>query len=80
MGKVYNSHEVAYKKLKEKGAYSWNEMYSTKDGDTVDHIGIERRLFIEEILTKPWAPKLGKALEIGCGTVVFIDWITSKWF
>lgn len=80
MEKVYKSHEIAYKRLKEKGATSWNEMYSTKKGETPDHVGLERSLFIEDILTKEWSPKIGNALEIGCGTGVFINWITSKGF
>ena len=80
MKKVYESHELAYQRLKNHGASSWNEMYSTKKGDIPDHIGIDRQRFIDEILEKEWSVKSGKALEIGCGTGPLIRWITSKGF
>lgn len=80
MEKVYKSHEVAYQNLKKKGAKSWNEMYSTEKGKEADHVGIERKRFIEGLLEKEWFPKTGKALEIGCGTGPLIRWISSKGF
>jgi len=80
MEKVYAAHEKAYQNLKKKGASSWNEMYSTPKDKEVDHVGIERQRFIDNILEKDWAPKSGKALEIGCGTGPLIRWITEKGF
>lgn len=80
MEKVYKSHEIAYQKLKKSGAISWNQMYSTKEGEKADHIGIERIRLIESVLEQKWSPKSGKALEIGCGTGHLINWITSKGF
>ncbi|MEK7434137.1 MAG: class I SAM-dependent methyltransferase [Cyanobacteriota bacterium] len=80
MDKVYSAHELAYQKLKKKGAKSWHEMYATEEGKEVDHIGTDRKRFIESILEKEWSPKTGNALEIGCGTGHLIRWINSKGF
>lgn len=80
MKKVYETHEIAYQKLKSKGAKSWHEMYATKEGQKVNHIGADRKNFLENILDKEWSPKNGKALEIGCGIGNLINWLTSKGF
>lgn len=80
MKKVYEAHELAYTNLKNHGAVSWNEKYSTEKGKEPDHIGKERQRFIENLLEKEWFPKTGKALEIGCGTGHFTRWISSKGF
>ena len=80
MEKVYQSHELAYQKLKNHGAKSWNEMYSTPKDKEPDHIGIERQRFIENVLEKDWSPKKGQALEIGCGTGPLIRWVVEKGF
>lgn len=80
MKKVYESHEVAYKNLKNKGAKSWHEMYATEKGKQVDHVGLDRKSFIEDVLNQDWTPKSGNVLEIGCGTGHLLRWVCEKGF
>lgn len=80
MEKVYKAHEIAYQKIKKKGAESWREMYANEEIGKVDHIGINRKNFIDELRNQDWFPKNGSTLEIGCGTGHLIRYITSFGF
>jgi len=80
MGKSYETHEIAYKRLKHKRAKSWHEMYSTTVGQEPDHPGKARPRFPEDIFEKITFSVKAPVLEIGCGTGPLIRWITSEGF
>jgi SAM-dependent methyltransferase len=77
--KPYEGHEVEYQRMRAKGIRSWGERKSLLrarpreiDGDT------ER--FLRDALAQPWAPKKGRALELGCGTGPILRWFRKRGF
>jgi SAM-dependent methyltransferase len=78
MQKPYEGHEIAYQKMRENGIRSWGER-TLIDGRGSE-IDIDDKRFLQEVLTQPWAPKKGKAVELGCGTAPLLRWICRKDF
>ena len=76
MKKAYECHEVAYRKMREKGIYAWEQIQGTKR----KAIESETRRFLSDTLSQPWAPKNGRVVEIGCGTAPILRWICNKGF
>ncbi len=76
MKKPYEGHEIAYKKMKERGIRSWGEA----QGITPKEIDSDAKRFLADALAQPWAPKLGRAIELGCGTGPLLRLICKKDF
>jgi SAM-dependent methyltransferase len=74
MVKTYEGHEIFYKRMKKKGIRSWNEYHRIKAVEA----GTKR--FLNDALAQPWAPKSGRAIELGCGTGPILRWICKKDF
>lgn len=76
MKKSHEGHAIAYQRMRQKGVRSWDETQGTKritiDPDT------ER--FLIDAFSQPWAPKNGRAIEIGCGTAPILRWICKRGF
>jgi SAM-dependent methyltransferase len=36
--------------------------------------------FLKDVLAQPWAPKTGKAIELGCGTAPMLRWLHERGF
>ncbi len=76
MKKPYEGHEIAYKKMKEKGIRSWDE----NQGAGRKEIDSDTKRFLADALAQPWVPKGGRAIELGCGTGPILRWICRKNF
>jgi SAM-dependent methyltransferase len=77
MKKPYEAHEIAYRRMREKGIGSWDQFSrSRKEPD----IAPSARRFLIDALAMPWAPKTGKATELGCGTGPMLRWICKRGF
>lgn len=74
--KPYERHEIVYQQMKKKGIRSWD----LRDPKRRSEIEVVDRKFIYDILAKPWAPKKGKVLEIGCGTGPILRLVCKKGF
>ncbi|MCE9581585.1 MAG: class I SAM-dependent methyltransferase [Planctomycetes bacterium] len=70
--KAYAYHETLYRHLAASGARSWNEPRMKRAIEP----GVQA--FIEDVLAQPWAPKTGRAIELGCGTAPVLRWLHSK--
>ena len=60
--------------MKKEGILSWYEISGRKviDDDT--------KRFLVDVLSQPWAPKSGKAVELGCGTAPILRRICKRGF
>ena len=76
--KPYEGHEIAYRKMQKNGIRSWGER--TPGGGKHREIDADDERFLSEVLTQPWAPKKGRAIELGCGTAPLLRWVCRKGF
>jgi len=74
--KPYESHEIAYQKMRQLGIKQWGG----KGSGTKGSFSYETKRFLKDVLSQPWAPKGGKAVEFGCGTGPIIRWICERGF
>ena len=76
MKKPYESHEIAYQKMRQQGIKQWGG----KGSGTKGSFSYETKRFLKDVLSQPWAPKAGKAVEFGCGTGPIIRWVCERGF
>lgn len=76
MKKPYESHEIAYQRMREQGIKQWGGKGSGSKGS----FSYETKRFLNDVLSQPWAPKGGKAVEFGCGAGPIIRWICERGF
>jgi SAM-dependent methyltransferase len=76
MKKPYEGHETEYKRMQKKGIRSWGERRRIK-GKAID---ADTKRFLSEVLAKPWCPKGGRVIELGCGTGPILRWICKRGF
>jgi SAM-dependent methyltransferase len=76
MKKSYESHEIAYRKMREQGIKQWGG----KGSGTKGSFSYETKRFLRDVLSQPWAPKGGRAIEFGCGTGPIIRWVCERRF
>lgn len=76
MKKSYESHEIAYQKMRQQGVKQWG----VKGSGTKGSFSYETKRFLKDVLSQPWAPKGGRAIEFGCGTGPIIRWICERRF
>ncbi len=76
MKKPYERHEIIYKNMKKKGIRSWNEYQRVKYPEII----ADTKRFLTDALAQPWAPKNGRAIELGCGTGPLLRWVCKKNF
>jgi len=76
--KPYEAHEALYRRMRAKGLRSWEELNAKNE----HHDGLDVYLgrFMEDTLAMPWAPKTGKAIELGCGTGPVLRWLGRRGF
>lgn len=73
----YEGHEIIYQTMKKNGILVWGQKGS---GSTGKSCRPETKNFLKDVLSQPWAPKGGKAIELGCGTGPLLRWICKKGF
>ena len=78
MKKPYASHELAYRKMAAQGIKSWDKFSGSHDGES--DIDPPTLRFLNEVLSQPWAPSEGKAIELGCGTGPMLRWLGDRGF
>lgn len=76
MLKTYEGHEILYRRMREKGIRSWNEYQRRK----YPEILADTKLFLTDALAQSWAPKIGRVIELGCGTGPILRWICKRNF
>jgi len=74
--KPYESHEIAYQKMRKQGIKQWGG----KGSGTKGSFSYETKRFLKDVLSQPWAPKEGRVIEFGCGTGPIIRWICERGF
>ncbi len=77
MRKPYHAHENAYRTLRKRGLRSWDQF---SVGRKAPDIAPHARRFLVDVLAQSWAPKGGKAVELGCGTGPMLRWIAQRGF
>jgi len=60
MRKPYEGHEIAYRRIKEKGLRSWDERNCDKAPKKPKEINADTKRFLVDVLAQPWAPKGGE--------------------
>lgn len=75
--KPYEGHEIIYRKMKEKGFLVWGQKGS---GSTGKSCHPETNSFLKDVLSQPWAPKDGRAIELGCGTGPILRRVCKRGF
>lgn len=75
--KPYEGHEGAYRIMKAKGLRCWEDI---NKNDHRDGIEVCHKRFLEDALAMPWSPKVGKAIELGCGTGPVLRWLGRRGF
>lgn len=76
MQKPYEAHERVYRRMKRDGIRAWGLRPSGASGRELSE-GTE--VFLNDILERPWAPRQGRVLEVGCGTGPILRWVCEKW-
>lgn len=79
MKKTYESHELAYCRMQAGGIESWGQFRGNYD-DPDQQIDADTERFMTDALAQPWAPKNGKAIELGCGTAPILRWLNDRGF
>ncbi len=76
MKKSYEAHEILYRRMQKQGIKQWGGKGSGSKGS----FSYETKRFLKDVLSQPWAPKAGRAIELGCGTGPIIRWICERGF
>jgi len=77
MKKPYESHEIVYQQMRKKNILTWGQKGS---GTTGKSCLPETNKFLKDVLSQPWAPKSGRAIELGCGTGPILKSICKNGF
>ena len=78
--KPYEGHEIAYRRMRAEGVRSWDDMQRGTDAaQSREHDENDER-FLIDALAQPWAPRGGRALELGCGTGPMLRWVARRGF
>jgi len=77
MKKPYEGHEIAYQRMKREGILVWGQKGS---GTTGKSERSEINGFLKDVLSQPWAPKGGRAIELGCGTGPILRRVCKRGF
>ena len=64
--------------MKERGVRSWNER--GVGGQPVRAVDPDAERFLDDVLAQTWAPRAGRALELGCGTGPMLRWLAERGF
>lgn len=72
--KYYELHEGEYRRMRCNGVTSWNE----RSG--LPPIEPNEERFLCDVLAQLWAPRGGRALELGCGTAPILRWLHGRGF
>lgn len=77
MKKPYQGHEIAYQRMRKEGILVWGQKGGEK---TVKSCRPETNNFLKDVLSQPWAPKKGRAIELGCGTGPILRRVCKRGF
>ena len=77
MKKPYEGHEIAYRRMRKEGILVWGQKGS---GTTGKSCHPETNNFLKDVLSQPWAPKGGRAIELGCGTGPILRRVCKRGF
>lgn len=82
MGKprAYELHEQVYRDLNSKNLENWSDKDNKVTPPARDGIDVHDERFLEDALAQGWAPKVGKAIEFGCGTGPMVRWLARRGF
>jgi SAM-dependent methyltransferase len=76
MKKPYEGHEDLYRRMRKKGILSWTQIADVKKKAIEPHA----KRFLNDVLSQPFAPRKGKAIELGCGTAPILRLVCKKGF
>jgi len=62
--------------MRQQGIKQWGG----KGSGTKGSFGYETKRFLKDVLSQPWVPKAGRAIELGCGTGPILRWICERGF
>ena len=74
MKKPYEAHENEFGKMESAGVKSWFLRNRPWDIDPQDEH------FLEDVFAQPWAPQIGRVIELGCGTGPLTRWLAKRGF
>jgi 2-polyprenyl-3-methyl-5-hydroxy-6-metoxy-1,4-benzoquinol methylase len=77
MKKPYEGHEIVYRRMRKEGILVWGQKGS---GTTGKSCHPETNNFLKDVLSQPWAPKGGRAIELGCGTGPILRRVCKRGF
>lgn len=80
MKKPYVAHENKYREMLLDGCRSWDEATQEKAKREKREVAEEVESFLKDVLSQPWAPTGGKAIELGCGTAPILRWLCKRGF
>lgn len=80
MHKPYAAHEVLYQKMKAEGIRCWEQLNNAKTCMRNAQIEQNALRFMTDALAQKWAPKKGRAIELGCGTGPMLRWLHRQGF
>ncbi len=75
--KPYEGHEIVYRRMRKEGILVWGQKGS---GTTGKSCHPETNNFLKDVLSQPWAPKGGRAIELGCGTGPILRRVCKRGF
>jgi len=75
--KPYEGHEIAYRRMRKEGILVWGQKGR---GITVKSCRAEINNFLKDVLSQLWAPKGGRAIELGCGTGPILRRVCKRGF
>jgi SAM-dependent methyltransferase len=70
--RAYEAHEQEYRRMRERGIATWGQRGG---GPALEPDDLR---FLEDVLAQGWAPKAGRALEVGCGTGPLARWLAGR--
>ena len=77
MKKPYQGHEITYQWMRKEGILVWGQKGKAK---IVKSCRPEANNFLKDVLSQPWAPKSGRAIEFGCGTGPMLRRVCKRGF
>jgi len=78
MKKPYEAHEAAYRRMRQRGLNTWEQLNTGRKNAAAIHP--EAKRFLAEVLRQPWVAGKGKVIEFGCGTGPMLRWLAGRGF
>jgi cyclopropane fatty-acyl-phospholipid synthase-like methyltransferase len=76
MKQAYEAHESAYRRMRQEGILSWDDMVAKRK--RTGEILKETQKQLWDVLSQPWMPRVHTAIELGCGIGPIARWLCRK--